>query len=898
MKEIFILLSYRIGGIIRYAIQIIGIIILSLGLAGWIDLDEARVIRVGFYENQPKIYTAVDGTVSGFWADLINAIAEEEGWEIVWVHGTWEECLQRLESNEIDLMPDVGWTEQRSEKYAFSNETVLVSWARIYVPQNSNIESILDLDGKMIAGLKGSLNFDGPEGIKDLASRFGIECTFVEMNTYDEVFQALENKQVDAGVTNKDFGNQNEQNYAVDRTPIIIQPSHLQFALPKNAELTPYLIEKIDFHIKAFKSDPDSVYYQALDTYLGENSTKSFVEIIPSWIYNLFMIGGSAILFLVAVNIAARRRVQQQTAELRKSEERYQTLARVSPVGIFRTDVNGSTTYVNPTWCHISGLSAEEGLGDGWLKAVHPEDREIISKNWREAAQHQTASLADYRFIHPDGSVAWVIGQAVPEMNSNNEVVGYIGTITDITDRKEIESALQRSIASEREALVVANTIQSANFALSQSLDLDKILDLLLDYLSRIVPFDAARVMLLETDHRITICATRGYEKPDQINHSYLDSKSNTIINAVITGSTSLVIPDTREFSNWEHTTGMGNCLSWLGIPLIAGGQILGLYSLEKSTPGFFTPEHLELAEAIAAQAAIAIQNARLHNELKMYAAELERRVTERTDELAKRVSEVETLNSAMVTLMEELKEALKKAESADRLKSAFLATMSHELRTPLNSIIGFSGILLQKMVGPLSDEQEKQLRMVQSSAFHLLELINDILDISKIEADQLKIGSENFDMGTAIQKSMDKIRPMAEKKGLVLTHTVNPAVIEITSDRRRVEQVLINLLNNAVKFTDQGMVHLESHQEKDRVITKVSDTGIGIKDEDMQSLFKPFKQVDIGISRQYEGTGLGLSICKRLIELMGGEIWVESEPGKGSIFTFTLPLHKGEDEK
>jgi signal transduction histidine kinase len=246
-----------------------------------------------------------------------------------------------------------------------------------------------------------------------------------------------------------------------------------------------------------------------------------------------------------------------------------------------------------------------------------------------------------------------------------------------------------------------------------------------------------------------------------------------------------------------------------------------------------------------------------------------------------------------MLGLMEDMKEAVKKAESADRTKSAFLATMSHELRTPLNSIIGFTGILLQKMVGPLSSEQEKQLKMVQSSARHLLDLINDILDISKIEADQLVIGSEAFDMSSAIRKSVEKILPMAEKKGLIISVSINPEGIEVTSDRRRVEQILLNLLSNAVKFTDKGQIRLDCRKEDDWLVTSLSDTGIGIRPEDLTALFTPFKQVDTGITRQYEGPGLGLSICKRLIELMGGKIWVESELGKGSTFTFTLPLQR-----
>jgi signal transduction histidine kinase len=203
---------------------------------------------------------------------------------------------------------------------------------------------------------------------------------------------------------------------------------------------------------------------------------------------------------------------------------------------------------------------------------------------------------------------------------------------------------------------------------------------------------------------------------------------------------------------------------------------------------------------------------------------------------------------------------------------------------------------LLQKLVGPLSEEQEKQLRMVQGSARHLLELINDVLDISKIEADQIELKTEMFDLAAVVQKSTEKMMPAALKKGLTLTTATIPPEIMICSDRRRVEQILINLLNNAVKFTDHGGVHLECRVEDGWLVTRVCDTGIGIKSENLQSLFTPFKQIDTGIARQYEGTGLGLSICKRLVELLGGKIWVESEWGKGSTFTFTLPNKRQEE--
>jgi PAS domain S-box-containing protein len=262
-----------------------------------------------------------------------------------------------------------------------------------------------------------------------------------------------------------------------------------------------------------------------------------------------------------------------------------------------------------------------------------------------------------------------------------------------------------------------------------------------------------------------------------------------------------------------------------------------------------------------------------LNEELTRHAAELEQRVSERTAAL---------------------EEAKIRAESADRVKSTFLATMSHELRTPLNSIIGFTGIILQGLTGPLNEEQARQLDMVRSSARHLLTLINDVLDISKIEAGQISVVNKPFDLRASIEKVVSLIQPLATGHGLVLRVEIAPEIGMWISDQRRVEQVLLNLLNNAVKFTERGEVAVtaeEVYSPRIAVRLRVLDTGIGIKPEDTAMLFQPFRQIDSGLTRNFEGTGLGLAICRRLLELMGGEIEVESEWGKGSVFTVILPV-------
>lgn len=262
-----------------------------------------------------------------------------------------------------------------------------------------------------------------------------------------------------------------------------------------------------------------------------------------------------------------------------------------------------------------------------------------------------------------------------------------------------------------------------------------------------------------------------------------------------------------------------------------------------------------------------------------------------------------ESLENQVAMRTRELQGALDKAMAADEVKSVFLATMSHELRTPLNSIIGFTGILLQGLAGELNQEQAKQLGMVQSSAEHLLDLINDVLDISKIEAGQLEIHPEDFDLFALLERTMAIVRPLADKKGLALSADISQAIHGMHSDRRRVEQIVINLLNNAIKFTERGSVILSAelidnfrqapYPEPIQVVRiQIADTGIGIDSENISTLFQPFRQLDAGLTRQHEGTGLGLAISRRLANLLHGEIYVESEPAKGSTFSVMLPLH------
>ena len=267
----------------------------------------------------------------------------------------------------------------------------------------------------------------------------------------------------------------------------------------------------------------------------------------------------------------------------------------------------------------------------------------------------------------------------------------------------------------------------------------------------------------------------------------------------------------------------------------------------------------------------------------------------------SKRAEEqIKNLNEDLESHTLELKAANKELEQAniylsglDKLKSMFIASMSHELRTPLNSIIGFTGIILQGMVGKINKEQRKQLTMVKNSAHHLLTLINDIIDLSKIEAGKVELSIEPFAMSVLGREVKDSFEGVATESGLKMSLNV-PETLIIESDRRRVKQVFMNFVSNAGKFTNKGSIEIDIEKENQRVKASVRDTGIGIRKEDMDKLFKPFSQILVEGQLRQEGTGLGLYLSKKIVTLLGGEINAESEFGKGSVFTFILPLKRG----
>jgi signal transduction histidine kinase/HAMP domain-containing protein len=289
--------------------------------------------------------------------------------------------------------------------------------------------------------------------------------------------------------------------------------------------------------------------------------------------------------------------------------------------------------------------------------------------------------------------------------------------------------------------------------------------------------------------------------------------------------------------------------------PMLSEGRGIGTLWVGRPFKGEFSPKQLALLKTFAEQAVIAIQNARLFREIQDKSRQL---------------------------------------EVANKHKSEFLANMSHELRTPLNAIIGFSEVLLERLFGEINEKQDDYLKDIHSSGRHLLSLINDILDLSKIEAGRMELEPSTFELASALSNAMTLVRERAHRHGIVMGQQVDAKLGEITADERKFKQIVVNLLSNAVKFTlDGGRIDVSACRQDDNVVVAVHDTGIGIAPEDQAAVFEEFRQVGRNYTNKHEGTGLGLALTKKFVELHGGRIWLESEAGKGSTFTFTIPVHQ-----
>jgi len=774
---------------------------------------DAQTVKVGVYQNSPKVFVDEQGKVQGIFIDIIEDIASKEKWQIEYVIATWSELLEKLTSGEIDILPDVAYTASRDSLFVFNKIPVIQSWVQVFTTPNKKLLRVEDLDGLKVAVLSGSVQEDYL--LHELNTNFDVDVEIMSFDNYHETVNALLSDEADAILASRFFYFSEQRTDAIVPSPIILATGDLYFVTgTENGQI--HLLDVIDAHLSAMKNDPSSVFYKSLQKWLDRDNA----QVISSVLIWLLVLSGVVIFMIIVFMFILRRRIKSKTRELldagkkieenernyreifnttrdgiyvhdlntgeiidvndtvlrlfgcetkdevyrfsadmssdieggftheeamrkifearekgqanfewkarrkngevfwvevtlkrttllgierilafvsdidsRKKKEKeaaqatalFHTLSENSPVGIFRTDSEGSTTYVNPSWCKMTGVDRSDAYGKGWIKVMHLDDRKRIFDEWIERVKRRVPSRAEYRLVSTKGDIVWVLGYAVPEF-VDGEYRGYVGTMTDVTLLKEAEIEIHK----KNEELIIAK----------------------------------------------------------------------------------------------------------------------------------------------------------------------------------------------------------EKAEESDRLKSSFLANLSHEIRTPMNAISGFASLLVQNNEG--NNTVTKYSSIIHQSTEQLLSIINDIIEISMIETQQMKIRYEELELCSFFSHIETLFQAqMPQDKNIELVFHIPPELCThiIYTDKVKFEQIMSNLIGNALKYTVKGRIVVECRTDNPfELLFSVSDTGIGIEEKEQKHVFDRFYRCENEHTTGMKGSGLGLAISKAYVEMLGGKISLKSSPQKGSSFFFTHP--------
>ncbi len=562
--------------------------------------------------------------------------------------------------------------------------------------------------------------------------------------------------------------------------------------------------------------------------------------------------------FWVARDITERKKSEE---ELRKSQEQYALAAEGANDGLWDWDIASDEIYYSPRWKSMLGYEVHEltkGFED-WENLIHPDDHDY-AVNALDSYLNGKADTYDVeiRLQHKNGSWIWIRDRGKALRDASGKALRMAGSHSDITERKIAEESLRR----RNEYLAASSEIGKI---ITSTLDLDTIFSRTVNLIIERFRFYHASIFIVEeTGFNIALRESTGAAGAEMKKNKHtLQVNDKSVVGKVAQDGLAVVVNDVHADPTHKFNPLLPETRAEAAIPLRIGNRIIGAIDIQAKTVGSFAEDELAVLQTLADQIAVAIDNARSF-----------------------------VLSQQAVMEMREI----------DRLKSQFLANMSHELRTPLNSIIGFSRVILKGIDGPVTELQQQDLTAIYNSGQHLLGLINDILDLSKIEAGKMELAFDEVNITDIATSVLSTMSGLVKDRPIQLKRTIEPNLPTVRADAIRVRQVMINLLSNAAKFTEEGDILVDVGLKRgptgrNEIRVSVTDTGPGISKQDQAKLFQAFSQVDDSPTRKTGGTGLGLSICQQLINMHGGRIWVDSEVGKGSTFHFTLPLFRKERE-
>jgi len=623
------------------------------------------------------------------------------------------------------------------------------------------------------------------------------------------------------------------------------------------------------------------------------------------------------------------------------SEQMFRALSESCPVGIFHTDAQGQCIYTNPQWQQVFGLTLEQSLGEGWVRAIHPDDRAGVLAMWHEVAGHGGTLDHTFRVRHADGAVLHVRARGRPLALPGGSPGGHVGSVIDVSDeiatRLQLEATNDFLARAEQIAGVGGWRLDLVTRELLWTSQTRRIYELPPDYAPRgdehlryftpeaqgVIRSTAERAIATGEpwDVQLPMRTARGREvwvrSIGQV--EYRDQRPSVLVGAlqdVTESQRARVALEQSQERLHRALDGSGLALWDLDVPTEQIYLSATWSAMLGSEPRETRCSAQELLDLVPAEDLPRIQQGLekvLAGQSSRYAVEhrvrrpdgallwvhSEGRVADRTREgMPLRMVGTNRDITQGKQAEQDLREARDAANAANRAKSQFLATMSHEIRTPLNGIIGMTRLLLDE---PLAGEVRRNADLIDRSAHSLLALVNDILDFSKIEAGQMEIESVAFDLHELVEDLATLYRLRATEKSLLFRVRMEPGVPQfVQGDPTRIRQVLVNLLGNALKFTNAGSISLElraTTEPTDYLLEfSVADTGIGIPPEVQPQLFTRFMQADSATTRKFGGTGLGLAIVQQLVHLMGGAVRVRSAPGHGSRFVVTLPVRAAQE--
>jgi len=576
--------------------------------------------------------------------------------------------------------------------------------------------------------------------------------------------------------------------------------------------------------------------------------------------------------------------VQQRTKALESSEAKYRSLVENQGALITSFDPDTTRTFVNGAYAAFRGMSAGDLMGERWINYYPAAGRAAMLELLAACTAANPTVGMESEIQRADGEMRWIEWLYIASFDDKGEISQYQAVGLDITGRKQAE-------AKSRRMSDVYAAFSQCNQAILHSNNEDELFPKICCNAVRYGGMKMAWIGLVdETDRRVIPVAAFGS------GIDYLDGIRITTGEGELSGQgpTGIAVRENRPYwcqdfsadpllAPWHEG---GVHYGWgasASLPLHRHGKVIGAINLYAGEAKAFDEEVRSLLLDMAMEIDFSLENFALKAEARQAEVELEQHrehleelVDDRTYELAK---------------------ANERLQELDRLKSMFIASMSHELRTPMNSILGFTSLILDGVTGEINAVQRDQLQRVNNAGRHLLALITDVIDISKVEAGKVTASPTLFDLGDLLAEAISIHKLSMEKKGLSFTLDAPDAIVILT-DRHRLLQCVLNLFSNAIKYSKQGQVALRARQEGAEAVIEVADTGIGMSDDEMQRIFYPFVRLDSALTILAGGTGLGLYLTRKLMgEVLAGTVSVSSQSGVGSCFTLRLPCSLADNE-